>query len=243
MSFSDCLHLHHLSLYATFSDQTLSEGTKFCFCTPACLYVSVNRKHAEMAAGLSDPAYSNNSALTQKTHNTSSPESSLVQYQPQPNTNIHTISFSSLILHAHTRTLSHYNKRHMWWKIQSYFSGSQACVSVHTWVCLCIFVECREFSYNSLVLYKRPAGDWIWLLHSTGIWSDRLNRVACSAWRSSDPGSAHSFNKLALENHTNWSQIRCRYISVCISPLDRLLWWKVSLHIWTIQCQHFTVLV
>lgn len=113
MSFSDRLPLHHLSLYATFSDQTLSEGTKFCFCTPACLYVSVNQKNMQwwQLASVTQPIQTT-SALTQKNPHTSSPESSLVQYQPQPNTNIHTISFSSLILHAHTRTLSHYNKRH-----------------------------------------------------------------------------------------------------------------------------------
>lgn len=64
-----------------------------------------------------------------------------------------------------------------WWKIKSCLSGSPVWVCVHTWVCLCIFAECREFSYNSGVLYKRPTGDWIWLLDSAGIWSDRLSRM------------------------------------------------------------------
>lgn len=162
-----CLHFKHLFRYATFSDQTLSEGTKFCSCTPACLksqslYFSVNQKNMQrwQLASVTRPIQTT-STLTQLITRTEEPSvSSLVQYQARPNATICTISFSPVIIHDHADTHTQayrYNKT--WWKIKSYLSGSQVCVLAHTWVCLCIFAECRKFSHNSHVLYKCAAGD------------------------------------------------------------------------------------
>lgn len=113
-----------------------------------------------MAAGLSDPAYSNNQrphTINHSHRRTHTPAAlTLHSYSINPNrtqtyTQLASVHRYCMHTHAHSATTI---KHTMWWKIQSYLSGFQACVSVHTWVCLCIFVECREFSYNSLVLYK-----------------------------------------------------------------------------------------
>lgn len=82
------LHFKHLSRSATFSDQTLSEGTRFCSSTPACLksqslYFSVNQTNMQrwQLASVTRPIQTT-STLTQLITHTEEPSvSSLVQYQ------------------------------------------------------------------------------------------------------------------------------------------------------------------